>query len=108
MLDAIPFPIQRLQTDNGTAFMADTVRDELLVRCMQHRPIPPRTPHRNGKVERAQQTLLTEFYATTTFGSPRLEEDLGVWLTDDNYRCVQGSLGKTPMQRRQELHAQTP
>jgi hypothetical protein len=62
----------------------------------------------HGNVERVQQTMLTELYATTTLGSPSLEEDLGVWVLDDNYRRVRGSLGKTPMQRRAELFDQTP
>jgi len=37
-----------------------------------------RARHRNGKVERAQQTMLTAFYAITTFDSPSREEDVGV------------------------------
>jgi transposase InsO family protein len=88
--------------------MAYKVRDELFAMRIKHRPIPPRTPHLNGKVERAHQTMLTEFYAITTFDSPSLEEDLGVWLLDDTYRRVHGSLGKTPMQRWAELNEQTP
>ncbi len=107
-LEELPFPIQRLQTDNGTEFMAYRVRDYLLQLCIKHRPIPPGTPHLNGKVERVQQTMLAEFYAITTFESPSLEEDLGVWLLDYNYRRVHGSLGKTPMQRWAELNEQTP
>jgi transposase InsO family protein len=99
VLEEIPFPIQRLQTDNGTEFMAYKVRDFLLDLCIKHRPIPPWTPHLNGKVERAQKTTLDEFYATTTLASPSLQEDLGEWLTDYNYRRVHGSLGMTPMQR---------
>lgn len=59
-------------------------------------------------MERVQQTMLTEFYATTTIASFSLEEDLGVWLLDYNYRRVHGSLGKTPMQRCAELLEQTP
>ena len=55
-----------------------------------------------------QQTMLTEFYATTTIASFSLEEDLGVWLLDYNYRRVHGSLGRTPMQRCAELLEQTP
>ena len=108
VLDEIPFPIQRLQTDNGTEFMAYKVRDELFAMCIKHRPIPPRIPHLNGKVERVQQTMLTEFYATTSFDSPSLENELGVWLLDYNYRRVHGSIGKTPMQRWKELNEQTP
>lgn len=108
IFDSIPFPIQRLQTDNGTEFMAYKVRDELFAMRIKHRPIPPRTPHLNGKVERVQQTMLTEFYAITTMDSPSLEEDLGVWVLDYNYRRVHGSLGRTPMQRCAELLDQTP
>ena len=52
--------------------------------------------------------MLTEFYATTTMDSPSLEEDLGVWVLDYNYRRVHGSLGKTPMQRCAEVLDQTP
>lgn len=40
--------------------------------------------------------------------SPTLEEDLGVWLLDYNYRRVHGSRGKTPMQRWAEVNEQTP
>lgn len=108
VLEQIPFPIQRLQTDNGTEFMAYKVRDFLFELRIKHRPIPPRTPHLNGKVERAQKTVLTEFYATTSFASPSLEEDLGVWLLDYNYRRVHGSLGTTPMQKWAALNEQAP
>jgi hypothetical protein len=41
-------------------------------------PIPPRSPHLNGKVERAQKTLLDEFYVTAELDSPMLADDLGV------------------------------
>jgi transposase InsO family protein len=108
VLEEVPFPIQRLQTDNGTEFLAYKVRDFLLEQCIKHRPIPPRTPHLNGKVERAQKTVLDEFYATTTLDSSTLHEDLGEWLTDYNYRRVHGSLGMTPMQRFSEKAAQVP
>jgi transposase InsO family protein len=75
VLEEVPFSIQRLQTDNGTEFLAYQVRDLLLELCIKHRPIPPRTPHLNGKVERAQKTTLDEFCATTTLGSPTLQDD---------------------------------
>jgi hypothetical protein len=52
--------------------------------------------------------VLDEFYATTTWNSPTLAEDLGVWLVDDNYRRIHGSLGKTPLQRWAERNQQTP
>ena len=53
VLDELPFPIQRLQTDNGTEFTAYAVQDFLLENAIKFRPIPIKTPHLNGKVERA-------------------------------------------------------
>jgi transposase InsO family protein len=108
VLDEIPFPIQRLQTDNGVEFLAYKVRERLLQLGIKHRPIRPASPHLNGKVERAQKTVRAEFYAITSLESPSLAEDLGIWLVDYNYRRVHGSLGKTPMRRWTELNEKTP
>jgi len=49
VLDAFSFPMQRLQTDNGTEFTVYTVQEFFLDCCIKFRPIPPRTPHLNGK-----------------------------------------------------------
>lgn len=108
VLDHVPFPIQRLQTDNGTEFLASKVRDRLFALRIKHRPIPPRTPHLNGKVERAQKTVLDEFYATTSLTSATLAEDLEDWLDDYNYSRVHGSLGVTPIQRWSEREDEIP
>ena len=78
ILEELPFPLQRLQTYNGTEFLAYKVRDYLLDQRIKQRPIPSRTPHLNGKVRRAQKTVLDEFYATNTLGRPTLADDLGV------------------------------
>lgn len=99
VIEQVPFPIQRLQTDNGTEFMAYAVRDRLLALRIKHRPIPLRTPYLNGKVERAQKTVLDAFYATTTSESATLADDLENWLQDYNYQRVHGSLRVTPIDR---------
>jgi len=53
---------QRLQTDNAFAYVKNRSLTQLLVaRGIAHRRIPPRTPKRNGKVERYQQTLKREW-----------------------------------------------
>jgi transposase len=53
---------RRLQTDNAFAYVKHRSLRELLARRgIQHRRIPPRTPKRNGKVERYQQTLAREW-----------------------------------------------
>jgi transposase InsO family protein len=62
----------------------------------------------NGKVERAQQTVLTEFYATADLKAADFEEQLGLWQMYYNYQRIHGSLGTTPIQRVSELLSQTP
>jgi transposase InsO family protein len=108
VLEQMPFPIQRLQTDTGTEFLASAVRDRLFALRIKHRPIPPRTPHLNGKVERAHKTVLDAFYATTALASPTLADDLEDWLTDYHYRRVHGSLGVAPIDRWAALEEQIP
>jgi transposase InsO family protein len=52
---------QRLQTDNAWAYVKNrSLRELLTERDIQHRRITPRTPKRNGKIERYQQTLARE------------------------------------------------
>jgi transposase InsO family protein len=89
-------------------FLAYAVRDRLFALRIKHRPIPPRTPHLNGKVERAQKTVLDEFYATTELTSPTLASDLEDWLDDYNYRRVHGSLGVAPIDRWAALEEEIP
>lgn len=62
----MPFAIQRVQTDRGTEFFAEEVQRRLTAETIKFRPIPPRSPHLNGKVERAQRTVLEEFWATVS------------------------------------------
>jgi transposase InsO family protein len=53
---------KRLQTDNAWCYVHNrSLRELLAERGIHHRTIPPRTPKRNGKVERYQQTLKREW-----------------------------------------------
>jgi transposase InsO family protein len=53
---------RRLQTDNAFVYVHNrSLRTLLSTRGIEHRRIPPRTPKRNGKVERYQQTLKREW-----------------------------------------------
>jgi transposase InsO family protein len=56
------FPTQRVQSDRGGEFFAKRVQRWLMDHCIKFRPIPPRSPHLNGKVERLQLTDLQEFW----------------------------------------------
>ena len=67
---AFPFKIQAVQTDNGTEFTYKYISDE--VKCpfeskledqgVRHILIPPRTPWKNGKVERSHRNDQRYFY----------------------------------------------
>jgi transposase InsO family protein len=70
LLQALPFSLQCIQTDNGSEFGQDFSR--LLGRLgIRHTRIRPRTPHLNGKVERVQRTVQEEFWDGVLSGSVR-------------------------------------
>lgn len=77
----MPFPIQRIQTDRGQEFFAYLFQDWLQDHHIKFRPIKPRSPHLNGKVERTQQTDLQEFYALHDLKDPALSQHLRQWQT---------------------------
>jgi transposase InsO family protein len=107
--EEMPFPIQRAQTDRGTEFFAERVQDWLRANFIKFRPIPPRSPHLNGKVERSQLTDLQEFWANRRNPSLEDAEDLECWQFDYNWRRPHGSLkGKAPIERIVELRNQIP
>ena len=111
VLEEMHFPIQRFQTDNGTEFTAYPVQDLLAAYAIKFRPIRPRTPHLNGKVERAQRTVLTEFFATldgSVQALSQIDDALAVWQHDYNWFRIHGSLGRPPQDKLHELSAQTP
>ncbi len=81
VLDEMPFPIQRIQTDRGTEFFAESVQRRLMDEAIRFRPIPPRSPHLNGKVERVQRTVLEEFWPQPTQGQP-------MWATSSRYGSI--------------------
>jgi transposase InsO family protein len=104
VMTAMLFPVQRIQTDRGTEFTAYAVQESLWYWRIKWRPIPPGMPHLNGKVERVQQTILDEFYAVTDLSDPKLEINLSDWEIYYNRERIHGSLGKTPLERLNELY----
>jgi transposase InsO family protein len=89
---------RRLQTDNAWAYVKNRSLRELLTgRDIQHRRIPPRTPKRNGKVERYQQTLAREWaYGQRYRNSDARAAALPIWLTHYNYARNHSSLSNRP------------
>ena len=109
VLEELPFPIQRIQTDRGGEFFALTFQKALRHQRIKFRPIRPRSPHLNGKVERSQQTDRAEFWATVDLESEALERELDEWQHFYNWHPPHSSLGgKTPFERCCDLLWNTP
>ena len=89
---------KRLQTDNAFVYVRNaSLRDLLTDRAIQHRRIPPRTPKRNGKVERYQQTLAREWaYGQRYRHSDARAAALPIWLKHYNYTRNHSSLSNRP------------
>lgn len=110
MIEEMPFSIQRIQTDRGQEFFAYDVQDLLKELKIKFRPIKPRSPHLNGKVERTQRTDLDEFYSSINpKNDPELKRKLKEWQSYYNTGRSHTSLdGKTPFEKYQELKNQIP
>ena len=89
---------RRLQTDNAWTYTHNRKLRELLgARRIQHRRIPPRTPKRNGKVERYQQTLAREWaYGQRYASSDARAAALPFWLNHYNSTRPHSSIGNRP------------
>jgi transposase InsO family protein len=89
--------IERVMTDNGSAYVSHAHRQalaELGIRHLRTRPYRPRT---NGKAERFIQTLLNEWAYARIYGSSHERtQQLDPWLERYNYRRPHGSLGHQP------------
>lgn len=110
VIEEMPFSIQRLQTDNGNEFTAYSVQDFLETYSIKFRPIRPGAPHLNGKVERAQQTVLNEFFAlqNRNLSIEELDEELACWQHYYNWSRIHGSIGTPPVDKACSLFDKTP
>ena len=109
VIEEFPFPIQRVQTDRGREFFGIKVQEKLMEYCIKFRPIKPRSPHLNGKVERSQKTDVQEFYSTVSLDDPELAKKLEQWQFHYNWHRPHGALnGKAPIDRLCELNSKTP
>ncbi len=87
--EAMPFPIRKLQCDNGTEFPLEFA---LTVQAagIRHRYITPRPPEQNGRVERSHRIDDEEFWHREAFAS---FDDARA--TDSYHRCVLRSVATT-------------
>ncbi len=109
MFEEMPFAVQRVQTDRGTEFFAEAVQRRLMAWSVKFRPIPPRSPHLNGKIERAQRTVLEEFWATVDSRASDVADQLSQWVHHYNWhRPHEGLGGLCPIDRVCERAGKTP
>jgi transposase InsO family protein len=89
---------RRVQTDNAWTHTRNRdLRDVLAERGIRHRTIPPRTPKRNGKVERYQQTLAREWaYGQRYRDSDARAAALPIWLEHYNHVRTHSSISNRP------------
>jgi len=108
VIEEMHFPIQSVQTDRGKEFFAYKVQEWLKQYCIKFRPIKPGQPHLNGKVERAQQTDLKEFWDLVDLSQDHFSDRLAEYQHYYNWDRIHGSLGKTPLDVIVELSQKTP
>ncbi|WP_444997907.1 IS481 family transposase [Aliikangiella sp. IMCC44359] len=109
VIEEMPFPIQRIQTDRGLEFFAEKVQKRLMANGIKFRPNKPGSPHLNGKVERSQKTDKTEFYPTVDIYSVDINEQLAEWQHYYNWdRPHSAHKGKSPMEKYFDLSNETP
>ncbi len=97
---------RRLQTDNHFSYAKNRSLRELLARNrIHHRFIPPRTPKRNGKIERYQQTLAREWaYGQRYRSSDARATALPIWLKHYNSTRNHSGIGNRPPTSRVRNH----
>jgi transposase InsO family protein len=99
LLDAFPFRLRCIQTDNGPEFGQEVSR-WLSARGVRHTRIRPRCPHLNGKVERVQRTIEEEYWdGLTAPPGPAWERGLQRYLRSYNRQRLHSALDyRTPWQ----------
>ena len=87
LIQAFPFKIKTIQTDNGTEI------------TYKYKLIPPRTPWHNGKVERSHRNDQRYFYDWETFRSvEELNKKLEKHLVWSNNKTMRTLGNKSPIQ----------
>jgi transposase InsO family protein len=89
--------VERVLTDNGSCYRSRHWRDQLAAAGIQHKRTPPYRPQTNGKVERLNRTLLTEWaYARPYDSGQERTEALPIWLHTYNHHRAHTALGGRP------------
>jgi transposase InsO family protein len=89
--------VERVMTDNGSAYKSHLFRDTLAKAGIRHKRTRPYTPRTNGKAERFIQTSLREWiYAAPFESSAQRQAAMPAWLCDYNSQRPHSALGGKP------------
>lgn len=89
--------VERVMTDNGSAYRSHAFRDRLVAAGLRHIRTRPYTPRTNGKAERFIQTSLREWaYARAYQSSAERGQAMQPWITDYNHTRPHSALGGKP------------
>jgi transposase InsO family protein len=89
--------VRRVMTDNAKAYLGHHFQAALAETGIAHRPIPPRRPQTNGKVERFNRTLQAEWAYARAYSSDRARtKALDRWLHTYNHHRTHWALGGQP------------
>jgi transposase InsO family protein len=89
--------VQRVLTDNGACYRSRQWHQQLTDAGISHRRTRPYRPQTNGKVERLNRTLLTEWAYAQPFDSGQQRADaLPGWLHTYNHHRAHTALGGQP------------
>jgi transposase InsO family protein len=90
-------PVERIMTDNGSAYKSHVFRELLATRGIKHKRTRPYTPRTNGKAERFIQTSLREWaYAQPFASSVERAKAMLPWITDYNHARPHCALDHKP------------
>jgi len=89
--------VERVMTDNGSAYRSHAFRARLAQRGIRHIRTRPYTPKTNGKAERFIQTSLREWaYARAYQSSAERGHAMQPWITGYNHTRPHSALGGQP------------
>ena len=89
--------VERVMTDNGSAFVSKDFREHCTALGVTHKRIRPYTPRTNGKAERFIQTLLREWaYRFAYESSAERKRWLTPYVHFYNYHRAHSALGYNP------------
>lgn len=107
ILQAFPFPIQKIRTDNGKEFIAHSVRNKLKTLHIHHRTNTPYCPEENGKIERFHRTLKEKCirpFIHTNLSQDYTQYKLSLFMNYYNYTKRHRGLGMNGLTPVQKLH----